>query len=239
MNRRLVYGVIAAAVLVALAGGGVYVYFFSSLRSSPQQLSLGSASPSATASVSAAGLAGTWTVASGSQAGYRVNELFVGQTTKHQAVARTSGVSGGMIMAGDATTGYQISSITITANLTGLHSVDQVAGRDVTQRDFIVSRQMNLQQFPDAQFTASSVSIPGPVSGSKVSSTFSGSLTIHGVTKTVSATVQSQVSGARIEVAGSVTTDMADFGVTPPQIGFTTVDSQVVIDFDIFLTKAS
>jgi len=239
MSRRLVFGVIAAAVLVALAGGGVYVYFFSSLHTAPQQLALGSASPTATASGSTAGLAGKWTVASGSQAGYRVNELFVGQTTKHQAVARTSGVSGGMTVAGDATTGYQISSITVTVNLTGLHSVDQVAGRDVTQRDFIVSRQMNLQQFPDAQFTASSVSIPGPVSGTKVSSTFSGSLTIHGVTKTVSATVQSQVSGAKIEVAGSVTTDMTDFGVTPPQIGFTTVDSQVVIDFDIFLTKAS
>ena len=233
------YGVIAAAMLAALAGGGVYVYFFSSLRTSPQQLALGSATPTATSSGSAAGLAGKWTVASGSQAGYRVNELFVGQTTKHEAVARTSGVSGGMTVAGDPTTGYQITSITITANLTGLHSVDQVAGRDVTQRDFIVSRQMNLQQFPDARFTASSVSIPGPVSGSKVSSTFSGSLTIHGVTKTVTATVQSQVSGGKIEVAGSVTTDMTDFGVTPPQIGFTTVDSQVVIDFDILLTKAS
>jgi hypothetical protein len=32
---------------------------------------------------------------------------------------------------------------------------------------------------------------------------------------------------------------MTDFGVSPPQVPFVTVDSAVVIDFDIFLTKAS
>jgi hypothetical protein len=56
-----------------------------------------------------------------------VQELFAGQSSKHEAVARTSQVSGGITATGDATSGYQISAITITANLGALHSVDQVA----------------------------------------------------------------------------------------------------------------
>jgi polyisoprenoid-binding protein YceI len=241
MGRRLTLGLVAAAVLLALAGGGVYAYFFSGLRSSPQQLSLGSPSPAATAtpSGSATDLTGKWTVTSSSQVGYRVKELFAGQSAKHEAVARTSGVSGGMTVSGDATSGYKVTSITITADLTGLHSVDQVAGRDVSQRDGVVSRQLEVQQFPNATFTATGAAIPGPVTGSPVSTTVQGALTIHGVTKTVTATVQSQVVGGKIEVAGSVAADMSEFGVTPPFAPFVTVDSQVVVEFDIFFAQAA
>jgi len=242
MSRRVPIGLIAVAVLLALAGGGVYVYFFSSLRSSPQQLGLQAASPtagaSATGTPSTTDLAGTWTVTTGSQAGYRVNELFGGQSTKHEAVSRTSQVSGGITVAGDAASGYQISAITVTANLTALHSVDQVAGRDVSQRDGVVSRQLEVQQFPNATFTATSAAIPGPVTASTVSTTVRGNLTIHGVTKAVNAAVQSQVVGGKIEVAGSVTTEMSQFNVSPPFAPFVTVDTQVVVEFDIFLARA-
>jgi polyisoprenoid-binding protein YceI len=240
MSRRLTFGLIAVAVLVALAGGGAYVYFFSSLRTSPQQLGLQTPSPSATASASASttDLAGKWTVTSGSLVGYRVKELFVGQSTKHEAVARTSTVSGGITVAGDATSGYQITSISITADLGALHSVDQVAGRDVTQRDGVVSRQLAVQQFPNAAFVATTASIPGPVSASRVSTTVQGDLTLHGVTKTVTATAQSQLVGGKVEVAGSAAFAMSDFGVSPPVAPFVTVDGQVVVEFDIFLARA-
>src|SRR5712664_2661160 len=166
-SRFLIAGAGVVAV-IALAGGGAYVYFFSSLRSSPDALGL-SASPSAQASstpsaATTGSLAGSWTVTTGSIAGYRVKELFVGETSKHEAVARTSNVRGSLTVSGDSS-GYQVTAITITAVLTGLHSVDTVAGRDVSQRDGFVSRQMNLQQFPDATFIATSVSIAGATSG--------------------------------------------------------------------------
>lgn len=240
MTRRLTFGLIAVAVLLALAGGGVYAYFFSSLRTSPQQLGLQTATPTATASEtpSTTGLAGKWTVTTGSVVGYRVKELFVGQSTKHEAVARTSTVSGALTVAGDATSGYQITSIAITADLSGLHSVDQVAGRDVTQRDGVVSRQLQVQQFPNATFVATTASIPGPVTASKVSTTLEGNLTIDGVTKAVTATVQSQLVGGKLEVAGSAAFAMSDFGVSPPFAPFVTVDTQVVVEFDIFLAKS-
>jgi len=176
-------------------------------------------------------------VTTGSLAGYRVKELFVGETSKHEAVARTSTVTGSLTVAG-ASTGYQVSAITITAVLTGLHSVDTVAGRDVSQRDGFVSRQMNLQQFPSATFTASSVSVTGSTSG-PVDLSLPGKLTIHGVTKDVTASAKAQLSGSKVEVAGSVSIVMTDYGVTPPSVPFTTVDPQVTIEFDIFMTKAA
>ena len=173
----------------------------------------------------------------GSLAGYRVQELFVGETSKHLAVARTSSVSGGLTVSGDAS-GYQVSSIKLSADLTSLHSVDQVVGRNVTQRDGVVSRQLNVQQFPDATFTASSASVPGPITTSQVDVTVAGKLTIHGVTKDVTATAKAQVVGGKIEIAGTVTINMTDYGVSPPQVPFTTVDPTATIEFDVFLTRS-
>ena len=237
--RFLIAGAVVIAV-IALAGGGAYVYFFSGLRSSPNALGLAtpSAQLSSTPSDSTTGsLAGSWTVTTGSIAGYRVKELFVGESSKHEAVARTSTVSGSLTVAGDAN-GYQVTAITITAVLTGLHSVDTVAGRDVSQRDGYVSRQMNLQKFPNATFTAASVSIAGGTSG-PVDVSLPGKLTIHGVTKDVTATAKAQLSGGKVEVAGSLPILMTDYGITPPSVPFTTVDPQVTIEFDIFLTKTA
>jgi polyisoprenoid-binding protein YceI len=233
MRRSLIVAAAAGIVAIALAGVGGYVYFFSNLRSSPASLAL-SASPSpATAS---SGLAGTWKVTTGSLAGYRVQELFVGETSKHLAVARTSNVSGGLTVSGDAN-GYQVSDITLTADVSSLHSVDQVVGRNVTQRDGIVSRQLDVQQFPNATFTATSVSVPGTVTSSPANVTAAGRLTIRGVTKDVSVAGTAQVVGDKIEIAGTTTINMTDYGVTPPQVPFTTVDRAVTIEFDAFLVK--
>jgi len=237
MRSRLVIAIAACIAVVALAGGGAYVYFFSGLRSSPSPLALSTPSASASAAPTG-GLAGTWTVTTGSVAGYRVKELFVGQTTKHEAVAQTSTVSGSLTVSGDAS-GYQVTGITFTAGLAGLHSVDSVAGRDVSQRDFIVARQLNIQQFPNATFTASSGSVPATDGAGKVDVSAAGKLTIDGVTKDVTVTAQAQLNGGKIEIAGNLAINMTDYGVSPPSLPFTTVDSQVTIEFQLFLTKTA
>jgi polyisoprenoid-binding protein YceI len=237
MRRNVILGAAAAIAVMALIGAGAYAYFFSGLRTSPSSLAL-SASPTAgsTATAASTGLAGTWKVTTGSLAGYRVQELFAGETSKHLAVARTSDVSGNLTVSGDSS-GYQVSGITLNADLSGLHSVDQVVGRNVTQRDGIVSRQLNVQQFPDARFTATSASVPGPIAASPADVTAAGKLTIHGVTRDVTASAKAQVVGDRIEIAGTMTINMTDYGVTPPQVPFTAVDSTVTIEFDVFLTR--
>src|ERR1700730_15234984 len=242
MRNRLIVAGVACVAALALAGGGAYIYFFSGLRSSPSALGLstpsGTAASGSPTAAPSGSLAGSWTVTTGSIAGYRVKELFVGQTSKHDAVARTSTVSGSLTVSGDAT-GYQVSSITITAALTNLHSVDSVAGRDVSQRDGFVARQMTLQQFPNATFTASSASVAAATSGQPVDVSLPGKLTIHGVTKNVTATAKAQLTGNKVEVAGSLAIDMTDYGVRPPSVPFTTVDSQVTIEVQLFLTKSA
>jgi polyisoprenoid-binding protein YceI len=237
MKRRLLVIGVASVAVIVLAGGGAYVYFFSGLRSSPAPLALSTPSASASAAP-AGGLAGNWTVTTGSVAGYRVKELFVGDTSKHEAVAQTTNVSGSLTVSGDPSA-YQVTGITFTAALTGLHSVDSVAGRNVVQRDSYVSRQMNLQQFPNATFTASSGSVPATAGSGPVDVSAAGKLTIHSVTRDVTTTAMAQLNGGKIEIVGSMSIDMTDYGVSPPSVPFTTVDSQVTIEFQLFLTKSS
>jgi polyisoprenoid-binding protein YceI len=234
MRRNLIVAAAAGVLAIAIAGIGAYVYFFSNLRSSPTTLGL-SASPSP--AVASSGLAGTWNVTSGSLAGYRVQELFVGENSKHVAVARTSNVIGGLTVSADAG-GYVVSGVTLTADLSSLHSVDQVVGRNVTQRDGVVSRQLNVQQFPNATFTATSASVTGGVTTSQADVTVAGKLTIHGVTKDVTVSAKAQAVGDKIEIAGTTAINMADYGLTPPQAPFVTVDSAITIDFDVFLVKS-
>jgi polyisoprenoid-binding protein YceI len=237
MRSRVIIAGVACLAALALAGGGAYVYFFSGLRSSPSPLALSTPNASASAAP-AGGLDGNWTVTTGSVAGYRVKELFVGETSKHEAVAQTSNVSGSLTLSGDPSA-YQVTGITFTAALTGLHSVDSVAGRNVVQRDSYVSRQMNLQQFPNATFTASAGSVPATDGSGPVDVSASGTLTIHGVTRDVTATARAQLNGGKIEIVGSMSIDMTDYGVSPPSVPFTTVDSQVTIEFQLFLARSS
>jgi polyisoprenoid-binding protein YceI len=147
-------------------------------------------------------------------------------------------VTGSLTVSGDPSR-YQVTGIMFTAALTGLHSVDSVAGRNVVQRDSYVSRQMNLQQFPTATFTASSGSVPATYGSGPVDVSAAGKLTIHGVTKDVTTTARAQLNGGKIEIAGSISIDMTDYGVSPPSVPFTTVDSQVTIEFQLFLTKSA
>ena len=245
MRTRILVVVGALVAVIAVAGGVGYVYYFSGLRSAPAQLGL-SATPTATTSPTTGStampttttLTGSWTVTSGSIAGYRIKELFVGQASKHEAVARTSAVTGGLTVSGDSG-GYRVSSLTFTADLTSLHSVDSVAGRDVTQRDGIVNRQLDVQQFPNATFTAMSASVPGTISSQAVDVTVMGKLTIHGVTKDVTVKTKAQLVGNKAEIAGNTSIVMTDYGVSPPPAPFVTVDSTLLIEFDIFLTRSS
>jgi polyisoprenoid-binding protein YceI len=243
MSRKVWIPIAAVAALVVLGGAGAYIYFFSGLRTSPSALALASPSPPASSSASpvastTAG-AGVWQIASGSLAGYRVKEQFVGQTSAHEAVARTSEVTG-QVSITQSGTSYQMTSAKVTVQLTNLASVDQVAGYNVTNRDRIVQRSLDVSSFPTAVFTAQSVTLPaGAESGQTVTVSVPGELTIHGVTKNVTATVQLRVTGGTAQIAGSIATNMTDFGISPPSVGFTTVQSAVTIEFQVNLTQGA
>jgi polyisoprenoid-binding protein YceI len=224
---------------------GAYADFFSGLRTSPPPLALASpsasasASPVATPTATASTYTGTWQVGSGSLAGYRVKEQFVGQTSTHEAVARTSSVTGQLTIAQSGGS-YQLTGGSITVQLASISSVDQVAGYNVTNRDRLVMGALNVSQYPTAVFAAQPVNIPaGAESGQSVTMSVPGQLTIHGATKTVTATVQLKVSGSAAQAAGSIAINMGDYGVSPPRAPFTTVQTAVTIEFQVNLTKTA
>ncbi|MDR0360602.1 MAG: YceI family protein [bacterium] len=236
-RRTLFFGGGALIVVVILVAVGGYLYFFSGLRQAPRPLTL--SSPPASGSPQAApNLVGKWGVQSGSQVGYRVHEQFVDQSSPHDAVARTSGVSGGLAIQ-QAGSGLQATGVSITARLADLHSVDQVAGRDVSSRDRIVSRALDVESAPDATFSAPSVAIPASaLRGETVQLTVPGQLTVHGTGRPAQANLQGRASGDRLQLAGTVPLTMTDFGVAPPQVPFVRVPAQVTVEVQLALTKS-
>src|SRR5437762_177695 len=90
-NRRtLIAAIIGGALILGAAGVGI-LYFVVFAGSSPQKLTLSSPAPSTSGSTSpdASAGAGTWTVGSGSQAGYRVREKLASLSAPSDAVGRT------------------------------------------------------------------------------------------------------------------------------------------------------
>jgi len=241
MSRKLWIPIAAVAALVVLGSAGAYVYFFSGLRTSPASLALSSPSASSTASptgsTTATGGTGTWQIGSGSLVGYRVKEQFAGQASTHEAVARTGDVTGQVTITSSGGT-YQMTSAKVTVQLSNLASVDQVAGYNVTNRDRIVQRSLNVSSFPTAVFETQNVTLPaGAETGQAVTVSVPGKLTIHGVTKDVTATLQLRVSGSTAQIAGSIATNMTDYGISPPSVGFTTVQPAVTVEFQLDLSN--
>ena len=85
-RRRLVVGVIGAAVIIVLAAVlGPYIYIHFIEGPAPAKLELPKSSASTTSSTSkgsastSSSLDGNWNVGTGSMAGYRVQEVLVGQ----------------------------------------------------------------------------------------------------------------------------------------------------------------
>src|SRR5207248_11127741 len=110
-RRNLIIGGVASAALLGAVALGIG-YFVVFAGSSPQKLALSSptATPSSDSTPSAA--ARSWTVASGSQAGYRVREQLAGLAAPSDAVGRTSCVQGSVTIAGDGSR-YRVTAAAI------------------------------------------------------------------------------------------------------------------------------
>lgn len=231
MRRGVVLAVTAGVGLLAL---GTAAALLLGSHQAPPPLAL--SSPAAGASQS--NLVGTWTVAAGSEAGYRVKERFINQPATTEAVARTNKVMGSLVVT-ESGGGLLATHIRITVDLATLVSQDRYATYQAYQRDFFVRNvYLETSKFPTADFTADSVRIAPETSG-PVSLTVNGKLTVHGVTHAVGAALQAQANGDQVEVAGSVQVDMRDFGIDPPDISFTTAEPKVLIEYDLLLTRSS
>jgi polyisoprenoid-binding protein YceI len=234
-HRNIVIAaVIAGALALGVAGIGV-AYFVVFAGSSPQKLALSSptATPSGSVAASASPTAGTWTVTSGSQAGYRVREQLASLPAPSDAVGRTSSVHGTVTISGSGSSA-SVSAASITVDVDTLTS-------DRSIRDARLHRMgLESDRYPTATFVLTNpIALPADASdGQAINVSATGQLTIHGVSKTVTIPMQARLSGSQIELAGSLTFPFSEFGMTPPSIGgFVTVQDNATMEFDLKLTQ--
>jgi len=229
---------VAALVVLAVAGPFAYIHFFDG--STPAALSLspstpapapGSTAPGSTqtAGTAASGpVAGTWTVGSGSTAGYRVNEVLLGQSAT--AVGRTSTITGHLTIAGTAVT-----AATFSVPMDTIHS-------DKSQRDGqFDGRIMDVAQYPTGTFTLTSPIdlAPLPASGVVKDYTAHGRLTLHGTTRSVTFTLTAELRGGHIEVAGDIPVPFSDYDIQNPSFaGFVTTQDHGLLEFLLILNRA-
>jgi polyisoprenoid-binding protein YceI len=227
MKTRTRWIVVTAAMVAITVVGGPFAYIHFIDGKAPAKLTL---SASSTASSSATvTLDGTWSVAAGSQAGYRVGESIFGQNTT--AVGRTSALTGTITISGTSVT-----SGSFTADLTAVKS-DQ-SGRDKQFQ----GRIMETATFPKATFTLTKPIDFGatPASGATVTATATGDLTLHGTAKVVSFTVTARRNGATLQVLGSIPVRFADYTIPNPSLaGVVTTQDHGILEFLLNFTKGT
>jgi len=225
---------VAVLAVLAVAGPFVYIRFFNG--STPTELSLSptrtpasAASSSPPASTAGAGpVAGTWAVGPGSVAGYRVNEVLLGQSAT--AVGRTTSVTGHLTIQGRTVTAG-----TFSVPMATVHS-------DKSQRDAqFDGRIMDVAQYPTGTFTLTAPIglAPLPAGGVIRGYTAHGNLTLHGTTRAVTFTLTAERKGAQIEVAGHIPVLFADYNIQNPSFaGFVTTQDHGLLEFLLVLSKA-
>jgi polyisoprenoid-binding protein YceI len=192
---RWILGGVAALVVVLVAAVAVAV----KLQPTPAPLALPSSAAAPVGPVD-----GTWRVAPGSLAGFRIRQTVIALTS--EVVGRSADVSGTAVIAAG-----QVSSASFRVNLLALTS----GGKPAPQ--FGISLETG--KYPDATVTLDRPAALGDTftSGATTTVTATGRLTLHGVTRTVTAPLSLRRDGAAVEVAGSIPVRFADWAIAGPK----------------------
>jgi polyisoprenoid-binding protein YceI len=238
-NRNLLLVLLAVVVVAGVAGGAYGLWYILVGPSSPAAVSAGGpAIPAGAAIAAPSSLDGTWNVnttlgtiddATASFAGYRVQEQLVG-VGGHTAVGRTTGITGSMTL-----TGAVADNVLITADMTALHS-------DNDQRDGQLTHQaIETSSFPTAMFkTIGPVNMGSlPADGTAVTVDAMGALSLHGVTRTVTITLQAVRKGGIIAVSGTLPIVFSDYSIQKPNsFSVLSVDDHGTMELHLLFTHA-
>ena len=232
--------IVLVAIVVAIGVGGFILYDQVLRGDSAAALGLPAASNDPAASgVPAASfdgtVAGTWNVGSGSVAGYRVREQLASLSAESDAVGRTDTVTGSITINTSGSTST-LAAATLTVDTTSITS-------DKPQRDNRLRNEgLQTDTYPTATFTLTKpVEIPAAaLSGTASDVTLTGDLTIHGVKKSVDIPAKAQLVDGTIQVAGSISFPLSDYGMTAPNIGgfIISIADTGTLEFLVDFTKA-
>jgi polyisoprenoid-binding protein YceI len=230
----------AALGVVLLATAGTWLYLNVFRDDAPERLTLrepsgGAASSTTTAAAAGAGdeaagagqgVDGTWTVAAGSQAGYRVQEVLFGQSAT--AVGRTEDVTGEISVVGS-----RVASGSFTVDMTTVRS-------DESRRDNqFRGRIMDVASYPKSTFRLTSPVEVGrlPADGEAVTVEATGELTLRGTTRPVTFDLEAQRSGPSIRVAGSIPIVFEEWGIPNPSFGPAETEDNGELEFLLVLSR--
>ena len=198
--------------------------------------STGSVTPVASSGSGGGGdVAGTWTIAPGSVAGYRVREQLANLPAESDAVGRTDKLTGSMTLT-SSNGSTTLTQGTITVETTSITS-------DESRRDQRMQNEgLQTVQYPTATFTLTQpVDIPAAaLAGTASDVTLVGDLDLHGVKKSVSIPAKAQLLNGTISVAGSLTFPLSDFNITPPNIGgfIVSIEDHGTLEFLVNFAKS-
>ncbi len=226
-----------AATLIIVIFLLVYFVIFPTSSPKPFKLATSTASPAATtssASASSGGVGGRWSVASGSQAGYRVREKLAFLPAQSDAVGRTSSITGAAQLS-EANGTITITTASFNVDVSTLKS-------DRSMRDEKIHEiGLESSRYPTATFVSSApVSFTEKaVTGHVTRAPVTGVFTIHGTSKSRTLPVEFTLSGSTLEAAGSITFPWSEFGMSAPSVGgFVNVTEKATMDFDLRLQRA-
>ena len=247
--------IVAVVVLLAVGGGAAaWALFLSGDNVAPLSLpsrapvaSSGSAAatpagrsgtiaslpPASAATLDAASIPGTWSIAADSIVGYRVRKRLASLSADSDAVGRTNAITGSAAVASSGGT-LSVTAAEFTVDMTSLKSDRQM--RDNRLRN----DGIQTDTFPTSTFKLTSpVVLPsGATSGAAFDVTLHGELTLHGVTKTVDIPAKGQVNGSQIQVLGTLSFPFSDYTINAPNIGgFVAVEDHGTLEFQVNLTK--
>jgi polyisoprenoid-binding protein YceI len=164
------------------------------------------------AATGASGIDGTWSVADGSQVGYRVTEVLFGQDT--EGVGRTSDVTGTFVISGTT-----VREASFEVDMTTFESDVET----YPTATFTLSEQIELTAIPDDLV--------------EVSTAATGELTLHGTTKEVTIDLVARRNGSNIEVTGSLTIVFDEWGIPNPSNAAVSTNDEGLLELALVLVR--
>jgi len=219
--KWLLGGLAAAALLVF---GGPWVLFNVIESPAPPPLHL----PAVGAAVVPGPVSGSWRVTTGSEAGYRVQEVLLGQ--HRAAVGRTSRVSGGIVVSGTTVTNAEFS-----VDMADVKS-DQTS-RDAQFRGYI----METYKYRDARFRLTQPIQLGsiPDVGTPVTVQATGDLTMRGVTRGVTFPLTAERAAGGIDINAAIPITFSGWHIPNPTFAVAQVGDSGTLEVLLRLEPSS
>lgn len=221
-----------ALVVIALIGLA-FIYFVLFPTSSPKPLAL-SASTAATPVSSGTQLTGTWTIAAGSVAGYRVREKLGFLPAESDAVGRTSKITGRAVVS-------ESKAIVTISQASFVVAVNTLKSNESMRDQHIQTIGIQSATYPKATFALSRpVVLPASaLNGNAVHTSVTGIFNIHGTARPETLPIEIKLSDATIQAAGSLTFPWGRFNMTAPSVGgFVNVSGRATMEFKLELARA-